>query len=392
MTEDLLQGNRDHRTELQAAIGKLRDEVLSAATPDRDREARVSERIDALGARLARGARRTPAVIRSAMKSRGLDRWRRQLGRREVVVFDRGRAGWRAFVVHPAGGVDLVPLPELAEAIERTWVPLRLTFDAAARVEGERRQDFLARTQAESEAAMAHLRHVLWDPLPLSADRVTLVPTEDLHALPLEAIADGSGRVVTRLPHPALLHRPPRARGRDALLLHGGGRGARREVAAVARTLRGGGFTPRTGSRRRDLAGSDALAVLHVAAHGTFQRGGWLLSGIELADGWVGFEQLDRRRLRGALLHFTSCESGLAERMPGSDIEGWITAGLAAGARELVLTLWRIDDDAANAFSRAFYGRWVDGTDAGPAAAHARDEVRRHRPHPYSWASFIAVG
>lgn len=393
--EDVRAGRADPvRTGLRAAIGKLRDEALSGAATDASRTERMSGRIDALRRQLARSGRRAPATLRAVLRERSSGAWRDRVGDREVVVFDRGHAGWRAFVVRPGGSVDVVPLPDLEATHERAWIPFRLALDAAAGLDRDRRPAFLARTATEAAAALVALRDALLTPLDLRSDRVTVIPTGVLHALPLEALGDATGTVVTRLPHPALLRparRARRTRRGSALLLHGGGDDARREVATVGRSLRRAGLPVRTGSRRRDLERSDPLAVLHVAAHGTFQREGWLLSGLELADGWMGFEQLDPARLRGALLHFTSCESGLTERMPGSDVDGWIVAGLAAGARELILTAWKIDDDAALRFSRAFYAAWTDGASAGEAAHRARAAVRAARPHPYAWAPFIAV-
>jgi len=91
-------------------------------------------------------------------------------------------------------------------------------------------------------------------------------------------------------------------------------------------------------------------------------------------------------------VQFTSCESGQTRALPGSDIDGWITAGLAAGAREMVLTLWKIDDEAGIAFADHFYRAWTAGSSAAEAAARARTAMRRHDPHPYRWAPFVAVG
>jgi hypothetical protein len=96
-----------------------------------------------------------------------------------------------------------------------------------------------------------------------------------------------------------------------------------------------------------------------VAAHGAYHREQALLSGIQLADGWVGFEQLDRRVVEGALLYFGSCESGSTREGPGAELDGWMAAGLGAGARELVLTLWKLDDEAAEAFAAEFYPLWT---------------------------------
>ncbi|MEZ4651947.1 MAG: CHAT domain-containing protein, partial [Candidatus Eisenbacteria bacterium] len=113
---------------------------------------------------------------------------------------------------------------------------------------------------------------------------------------------------------------------------------------------------------------------------------------IQLSDGWFGFEQLRREHLTGALIHLTSCESGRVGRMPGSEIEGWTTAALAAGAREVVLAAWRIDGDAARRFATRFYEEWCQGDSAAAAACRARESLRAELPHPYYWSPFLVVG
>jgi CHAT domain-containing protein len=166
-----------------------------------------------------------------------------------------------------------------------------------------------------------------------------------------------------------------------------------RELRSVGRVLRDRSFDVRVGNERSALDETTGpLGALHIAAHGVFHPLGWLLSGMQLADGWFGFERLRREHLEGALVHFTSCESGRVGRMPGSDIEGWTTAALAAGAREVVLAGWRIDGEAAGLFATRFYESWGEGETAAVAARRGRDALRTELPHPYYWAAFFVVG
>ena len=61
-------------------------------------------------------------------------------------------------------------------------------------------------------------------------------------------------------------------------------------------------------------------------------------------------------------------------------------------AQEMVVTLWKLDDDASLRFSQAFYRAWAAGVPAGEAVAKARERVRGQRPHPFGWAPFVAAG
>jgi len=395
LIEDLLQG-RETRLgrETRAAIVRLRDELLAGSeeTPGDTRSRAISGRIHDLERRLGAGPSRTPAIVRDALERRGFAAWRDRVVDADVVLFDRGASGWRALVVHPGGRVDVVGLPAADEAIRRRWLPLRITLETAAFASPPRRREFLERTRSDSVDLLDELRRAIWEPITLSTNRAIAIPWDELHALPLEAFAP-DGVVASRLPHPVLLRRTRSRRRRSAILLHGGTDGSRAEVRRVARRLRKGGYRVRVGGNRRALERrAKPVGVLHVAAHGTFHREGWFLSGIQLEGGSLGFEQLGPKQLRNALVQFTSCESGQTRALPGSDIDGWITAGLAAGAREMVLTLWKIDDEAGIAFADHFYRAWTAGSSAAEAAARARTAMRRHDPHPYRWAPFVAVG
>ncbi len=398
LVEDALQRAGSERPQLRSALARLREELLRDEARPKSRSARVralTRELDAVAVRLDVSPDRLPSLTRRAWEARGFEAWGRQLQGRRLVFFDRALAHWTAFVVEPSRSVRRVELLNLEKELQESWVPLRITLDAAAHTDGRERRGFLKRTEVESLAALQRLRRALWDPLALDAELpVMVIPDGDLHGVPIEACAEtaSSAPQVSRLPHPALLRRPPALRRRHALLLHGEGEEPARETERLAALLTSAGWSVSRGNRRELLLdGEESLSLLHVAAHGTFHREGWLLSGIKLRDGWLGFEQLPPARLRGALLHFTTCESGLAGVYPGSDLEGWITAGLTVGARELVLTLWKIDDEAAGRFSSAFYPHWIGGSDAVLAAALARREIRSREPHPFAWAPFFAV-
>lgn len=398
LVEDLLQAQSGViQPEFRAALVRLRDEILSGTTPAAGEDLRsrgLQEEMARLDRRLAQGPARPPHLIRQALADRTFARWGERLGDRDLLLYDQDAGGsWRAFQVRADLHVRRIELPAVAAALDDSWFALRLVFETASRVPRTRRLEFLARTLEESSAHLACLRAALWDPIPWTHREVVVVPSGELHAVPLEALAPDASWAVSRLPHPALLRRPRRRRQTGALLLSGPEAEMQREARAVGAVLRPYGFTAMEGDRRSSLdAESGPLGVLHVAAHGVFHPIGWLLSGIQLSDGWFGFEQLRRERLDGALVYLASCESGRVGRLPGSDIEGWTTAALAAGASEVVLAGWRIDGEAANAFATRFYERWGAGASASVAAAEARADLRAAFPHPYDWCAFFSVG
>jgi tetratricopeptide (TPR) repeat protein len=405
LIEDLLQGDRQLLAEdVRSAIARLRDRLLAGGEegPEDVRFRSLRGRISELERELAAKQRRLPSIARLAWERRRPGSWIRELGERDLVLMDQGASGWRGFVVEPGRRARWAELPQAEQALRRSWMALRMLLEAAAHAPARHRESLLERTCEEAEGTLTELHEAFWKPLKLSARRnVILCPTAALHGVPLEAAwdigpsPDSSEAIpsVTRLPHPALLRREGRGRHRHAVLLEGTMPGSSAEVRGIQRQLISAGFRAKIERSRRALGRTRVpIGILHVAAHGAFHRSSWLRSGIRLDDGWLGFEQLRPNQLRDALLFFDSCESGLSLDTPGAQLDGWMGAGLGAGAREFVLTLWKLDDDAAQTFASAFYEGWLTGRSAAEAAQLARRRVRRIRRHPFAWAPFVTVG
>lgn len=376
----------------RAALVRLRDEWHSGASAIEVEETRTRElrrQLSRLERQLA-AQPRSQSTIRRALRARAPEHWLRRLGDRDLVLYDRGHT-WRAFILRGRGDLSVVSLPDAEAALQTAWRPFRLAVETAGRLSAARRERFLTRTLSDSLLQLDRIRRAFVEPLGIDGEQVLFVPHRDLHGLPLESLSSPGGSL-TRLLHPSLLRPEPRLSCRRALLLHGAADGLATEVEQVATLLRAAGFQVRTADRRQALeVERDALGVLHVAAHGLYQADRPLLTGMELADGWLGFEQLRRSVLRGAMVHFSSCQSGLAGRTPGSDIEGWITAAASSGVRHMALTAWRVDDTSSLLFSRAFYSALGDDDRILRAAGQARAAVRAILPHPFHWASHIIV-
>lgn len=376
----------------RAALVRLRDEWHSGASAIEVEGTRTRELRRQLARLERRLAGRPRAQTRNGrtLRARTPEQWKRGLGDRDLVLFDRGQE-WRAFVVRAGGDLGVISLPDADAALQASWRTFRLTVETATHLSPGRRERFLSRTLSDSLSQLDRLRLAFLAPLGIEGRNALFVPHRDLHSLPLESLV-APGSSLTRLLHPSLLRPEPRLSSRRALLLHGAGEGAAMEVAEVATLLRAAGFQVSTADRRAALEGQrESLGLLHVAAHGRYHADRPILTGLELKDGWLGFEQLRRSVLRHAMVHFSSCQSGLAARTPGSDIEGWITAATAAGVCNMALTAWRVDDESSLLFSRAFYTALAGEDRVLPAAARARAELQAARPHPFHWASYMIV-
>ncbi len=413
LIEAILVDSMDLDRALGAAIERMREQLLApeggGGSDTRFRSTRrelnaLEKKLSRRGrSRASRAASRILLDLQSAAHPRS---WLPRLQGHPLVIFDHApdagpKSPSSAYVISPTGGTRRVELPDLDRALREVWSPLRMMMEAAAHMGADRREAFLARTQAEAESSMVALRRALLDPLELPpGQRTHVVAGEVLGGIPLEALAATANAepapILVRWPHPTMIRRTSSACRQDhraAVILSDGRPNTRSECSEVGKLLRRASIPARRMSRQRQFVEqSRRLAALHVAAHGVYHAEEWMLNGIRLRDQWMGFEHLRPQQLQDALLYFSSCESALLSTTKRFEMNGWMVAGLRAGARSMVMTLWKIDDAGARDFARAFYTHWTAGVEVAESLARAQAEVRRSRPHPFAWAPFMAIG
>ncbi|HUG27826.1 MAG TPA: CHAT domain-containing protein, partial [Gemmatimonadales bacterium] len=143
-------------------------------------------------------------------------------------------------------------------------------------------------------------------------------------------------------------------------------------------------------------------ALVHVASHGVMNAENPLFSRLELAPGRGSagddgrlevYEVLDLA-VTSPLVFLSGCQTALGGKWstafnPGEDYTTLAQSFLYAGSREVVATLWRIDDEGAAVFAEALFRHLQSGS-AAEALRRAQAELRAsHRwRHPYYWAAY----
>jgi len=246
-------------------------------------------------------------------------------------------------------------------------------------------------------------------------DVVFLVPHGVLHYLPLHVLhVEGSPLIqrnpVFYCPSASVLSYclakrgppgAPRALAGQAAVF-GDARGdlpeARAEATGVARLL---GVAPRLGAdvTRENVADAIGHAELvHFAGHGRFDREDPTHSGVALfGDGVLSAADVFQTvRLRAELVTLSGCETGVNDRRPGDELIGLTRAFLYAGARSVLVSLWRVADTSTAFLMERFY-EYLLATPAMPKVDALRRAMLDVRAQPrwsswYYWAPFILVG
>lgn len=304
-------------------------------------------------------------------------------------------------------------------------------------------------------------------------DHLIIIPSGAMLGIPVEALIDTTGAMVTdrfavsyapsgtisawlaenatdgaaRASHGALLcgdppfSEPaaadaPAARGRSEFPEHWPPLpGTREEITAIGRIASHAAIllgAEASEQRLDSLAGADALKrfrMIHFATHAWIdeqrpERSVLVLSqaglpdplecalhGRRIFDGFITAEEiLLNWKLDADLVTLSACETGAGAAVAGEGYIGFSHAFFRAGARSIIVSLWKADDKATSLFMQQFYSNYF-GTGTGngksrepmakaDALRAAKRWLRDYRDesgkqpfgHPFYWANFILVG
>jgi CHAT domain-containing protein len=92
------------------------------------------------------------------------------------------------------------------------------------------------------------------------------------------------------------------------------------------------------------------------------------------------------------LVVLSACETGLGELEAGEGVYGLQRAFLVAGAKVLVMSMFRVDDDATQKLMLKFYQKWLNSGNLRQSFIDAKKELRVEYPEPIFWGAFMMIG
>lgn len=251
--------------------------------------------------------------------------------------------------------------------------------------------------------------------------RLLVVPTGQLHMLPWAALSD-NGRflcqqaIIQLIPSLKLWpHLNSRPVSSDKALLLGCNQFAGRapnlpgvvtELDLVERMWPGSITRLENETATRavllDLAASGALhqyQLLHLATHAQLFATKGVLAHLKLWDEDLLLDEVVRLNLAGALVILDVCEGALGEVLPGDELLSLSRAFLAAGARDVVASLWSVPDIGVQHVLRRMYDQLAHGKDVPTALAEAQrgllaqpKDIAVECCTPFVWGGFVASG
>jgi CHAT domain-containing protein/tetratricopeptide (TPR) repeat protein len=144
--------------------------------------------------------------------------------------------------------------------------------------------------------------------------------------------------------------------------------------------------------------------IVHFATHGVFDNENPGLSAVILSmfdqrgqarDGFLRLHDIYGLRLPAELVVLSACNTALGKQVRGEGLVGIVRGFMYAGAKRVVASLWKVDDEATGELMSRFYLA-VLRENQSPAAALRQAQLalwrqNRWRP-PFYWAAFVLQG
>jgi CHAT domain-containing protein/Tfp pilus assembly protein PilF len=207
--------------------------------------------------------------------------------------------------------------------------------------------------------------------------------------------------------------------------------GTKLEIENISKILKASGYqtTPylqktATEAITKSMKGP---AIVHIATHGYFQadvdqaaagvhqenaknnpllRSGLLLAGASLTikgdvipnlesndNGVLTAYEAMNLSLEGTdLIVLSACETGLGDVRAGEGVYGLQRSFLVAGAKAVVMSLWKVDDAATQALMTNFYTNLAKGGSKAKAFKQAQLQLMAKYKEPYYWGAFVMMG
>ncbi|MGC4022907.1 MAG: CHAT domain-containing protein [Cyclobacteriaceae bacterium] len=206
--------------------------------------------------------------------------------------------------------------------------------------------------------------------------------------------------------------------------------GTKVEVEGISRILKASGFqislAEQNDATESKIKSMNSPSFVHIATHGYFLqdaesavgvsaesaknnpllRSGLLLAGasktmsgevlpnLESNDNGVltAYEAMNLNLNGTNLIVMSACETGLGDVRAGEGVYGLQRAFIVAGAKALVMSLWKVDDAATQALMTNFYTNLSKGGSKLKAFKLAQQQLMLKYKEPYYWGAFVMVG
>ena len=96
--------------------------------------------------------------------------------------------------------------------------------------------------------------------------------------------------------------------------------------------------------------------------------------------------------LNTELVILSACETGLGEVKSWEGIYGLQRALQTAGAKSVIMSLWKVSYQVTKKLMLYFYSEWVKAKDKRASFRKAQEKLRLEFTEPLYWGAFVMTG
>lgn len=207
--------------------------------------------------------------------------------------------------------------------------------------------------------------------------------------------------------------------------------GTKKEIESIYNIISKRGISPKLYMQADACEDSikkvDSPTILHIATHGFFNTktnsseylnlytakkfNPMLSSGLILSkgaptilnasqfldakkeDGVLTADEASRLSLENTeIVCLSACETGLGEVKAGEGVFGLQRAFKVAGAKTIIMSLWKVSDEATQMLMTDFYDNWIThNMTKKEAFLKAQMSIQKIHPEPYYWGAFMMI-
>ena len=110
-------------------------------------------------------------------------------------------------------------------------------------------------------------------------------------------------------------------------------------------------------------------------------------------DGILTANEMAALDLTGTdLVTLSACETAIGKSLDNEGVFGLQRGLKIAGAKNLLLSLWKVDDAVTKEYMTSFYSFLIsEKSTMQEAYVKTRDTIKKQHPEPYFWASFVLI-
>jgi len=179
--------------------------------------------------------------------------------------------------------------------------------------------------------------------------------------------------------------------------------GTRKEVKAISHITSETKRTGRHATERFFKQHASEYDILHLAMHTYLNELDPQNSCLVFTpgadrneDGLLFAHELDNLNLNASLAVLSACNTGSGKLMMGEGVLSLARGFIYSGCKNLIITLWKVDDNAGESIMESFYQKLKRGQTISSALSNSKldyiDHADSNFAHPFFWAGFIHLG